>query len=92
MCACERCVQLCARACVVLQGLSNRLPVLCQRHFGAEGTLRLYQALQSHPNPSGIECDCFEVSVRVCMYVHCTRLPLCVRACVCLRACVCVCD
>lgn len=45
----------------------------CQRHFCAEGTLRLYQALQSPLNPSGVECSCFEVSVcvRMCVQILC---------------------
>ncbi len=52
----------------------------CQRHFRAEGTLRLYQALQSPLNPSCVECGCFEVRARVRVLV-----------CVCMCVCVCVC-
>lgn len=48
----------------------------CQRHFGAEGTLRLYQAFQSPLNPCCVECGCFEVCARWCA---CTgaRLSVC---------------
>lgn len=53
----------------------------CQRHFCAEGTLRLYQALQSPLNPGCVECGCFEVCVRLCVCTG-TCVVCVVRVCV----------
>ena len=52
----------------------------CQRHFGAEGTLRLYQALQSPLNPSCV----WSAAALKCV---CVCVRFCAGPCVCVCAC-----
>lgn len=69
----DACVDVRVRARVCVQTLSKRIPAPCQRQFCAEATPRLYQPLQSPPNPSCAERLCFEVCARFVNTSGCAR-------------------
>lgn len=67
---------MCVCVCVCINTFKENTCVL-PKAFGAEGTLRLYQPLQSPFNPSCVECVCFEVCARFCGFVR-IRARVCV--------------